>query len=234
MVNLRMSIMNDEYLQFIEECRNKDYGDLATQKHHIIPIHMGGNDYKDNLIELSLDDHYTAHLLLSDCYDGLYKQQNIAAAIFIKGYLDNLDKLNEYQKTLSGSNNPNYGNRWTDEKRKMHSDKIKEMWANPDNLKKIMKPKLDTSKMGKHDKRGEKNPFYGKTHSDEVKDKLSKLKKGKKPSNTKWLEIDGNTYHGLTEASNHTGIKSTTIWHRIKSNNKKYEGYKYIKAPLSN
>ena len=175
MVNLKRSIMNNEYLQFIEECRHKDYTNLVTQIHHIIPKHMGGDNSNDNLIELSLDDHYTAHLLLSDCYDGKYKQENIASAIYIKGYLDNLDKLEEYQKTLKGEGNPNYGNSWTVEKRKAHSEKIKQMWANPNNLKKIMKPKSDTSKMGKYDKSGKNNPFYGKTHSDEVKEKLSKV-----------------------------------------------------------
>ena len=44
-------------------------------KHHIIPKHMGGNNSNDNLIELSLDDHYTAHILLSECYGGKYKRE---------------------------------------------------------------------------------------------------------------------------------------------------------------
>jgi thymidylate synthase len=229
--------MSNEYLQFIEECRNKDYTNLVTQIHHIIPKHMGGDNSNDNLVELSLDDHYIAHLMLSDCYDGKYKQKNIASAIYIKGYLDNLDKLEEYQKTLKGECNPNYGNSWTDEKRKVHSEKIKQMWDNPTNLKKIMKPKSDTSKMGKYDKRGQNNPFYAKTHTDETKQKLSELRKGIKPSNTNYIEIDGVVYYGLTDASTATGIKPTTIWYRIKSKNIKYSGYKShpsIKAPLSN
>jgi group I intron endonuclease len=40
----------------------------------------------------------------------------------------------------------------------------------------------------------DKNPFYGKTHSDEVKKRLSESRKGKKPSNTKKIEIDGVVY----------------------------------------
>jgi hypothetical protein len=42
------------------------------------------------------------------------------------------------------------------------------------------------------------------------------------------VSIDGNIYNGLKEASSFTGIKETTIWHRINSKNKKYENYKYI------
>jgi len=81
------------------------------------------------------------------------------------------------------------------------------------------------------------NPFYGKTHSDETKQKLSKLRKGIKPSNTLYVEINGVIYNGLNDASIATGIKPATIWYRIKSKNIKYSGYQshpMIKAPLSN
>lgn len=84
---------------------------------------------------------------------------------------------------------------------------------------------------------GKNNPFYNKTHSDEVKEKLSKLRTGKKPTNTKYVEINGVVYYGLTEASIAIGIKRTTIWHRINSKSKKYKNYKYyekLSAPLSN
>lgn len=74
---------------------------------------------------------------------------------------------------------------------------------------------------------GDNNPFYGKTHSDDVKQKLSELKKGNKPSNTLYIEIAGIVYYGLSEASKATGIKPTTIWHRINSKNEKYKNYKY-------
>ena len=72
------------------------------------------------------------------------------------------------------------------------------------------------------------NSFYGKKHSDEAKKKISESRKGKKPSNTRKIEIEGVVYEGLNDASIHTGIKETTIWHRIHSKNKKYENYKYI------
>jgi hypothetical protein len=229
--------MNKEYLDFIEECKNKNYINVITQKHHIIPKHMGGDNSNYNMIELSLDDHYTAHIMLSECYDGKYKRENLAAAIMIKGYLDNSDKLLEYQNSLNGIGNPNYGNKWDDDKRKKASKRTFEYWSISDNKKKIQKPKSNSSKMGKYDKTGQNNPFYGKTHSDSVKQKLSELKKGNKPSNTLYIEIDGIIYYGLTEASNATKINPTTIWYRIKSKNIKYIGYEShptFKAPLSN
>lgn len=77
------------------------------------------------------------------------------------------------------------------------------------------------------DRSGINNPFYGKTHSEETKRKLSENRKGKKPSNTRKIEIDGVVYEGLNDAYIATGIKGTTIWYRIHSKNKKYENYKY-------
>lgn len=87
------------------------------------------------------------------------------------------------------------------------------------------------------DRSGINNPFFGKTHSAETKQKLSELKKDIKPINTLYIEIDGVIYYGLKDASVATGIKPTTIWYRIKSKNIKYIGYQShpsIKAPLSN
>jgi hypothetical protein len=220
----------EEYYKFINECRLKSYNDNEIHKHHIIPRHMGGDDSMDNLIELSIEDHYTAHMILAECFDkgNPLRRSNFAAAILIKRGMNNPEKLLEYRESLKGKGNPNYGNNWTDEQKKIQSDKIIKMWSNPENLKKIMKPKLDSTKMGKHDKSGEKNPFYGKKHSKKSLEIMSEKRKGKKPGNIKKILIEGNIYEGLQAASNATGIKGTTIWHRIHSENRKYENYKYI------
>lgn len=77
------------------------------------------------------------------------------------------------------------------------------------------------------DRNGDKNPFYGKTHTAESRKKISDSKRGKKPTNTRKILIEDNIYEGLNEASIATGIKQTTIWHRINSKNKKYKNYRY-------
>jgi group I intron endonuclease len=87
------------------------------------------------------------------------------------------------------------------------------------------------------DKSGVKNPFFGKQHSEETKNKLSEKRKGKKPTNMTQVVIDDIIYESLSEASRQTGIPPPTILWRIKSKNKKYENYQShptIKAPLSN
>ena len=39
-----------------------------SEKHHIIPKCMGGNDSKENLVILTAEEHYVAHQLLVKIY----------------------------------------------------------------------------------------------------------------------------------------------------------------------
>lgn len=57
------------YEDFLIECSQKDYGELITQKHHILPKNMLGTNNKSNLIVLSCEDHYSAHIILANCFD---------------------------------------------------------------------------------------------------------------------------------------------------------------------
>lgn len=57
------------YLDFIESRRGREplgYSEL----HHITPRSVGGGDELDNLIRLSLGDHYFAHLLVAKIHGG--------------------------------------------------------------------------------------------------------------------------------------------------------------------
>ncbi len=76
---------------------------------------------------------------------------------------------------------------------------------------------------------GEKNPFYGKKHSDETKNKISSAKKGQKTqSQLKPFTINEKKYLSLMDAQKDTGIPYTTIRWRLISKNIKYSNYKYI------
>lgn len=75
-------------------------------------------------------------------------------------------------------------------------------------------------------KLGKQNPFYGKSHSKETKNKISKVNKGKKPSNCKKIEIDGVIYESCSSAAKALGISPGLITYRVK---KQYKGYKIIK-----
>lgn len=75
---------------------------------------------------------------------------------------------------------------------------------------------------------GEKNSFFGKTHSDETKRRIAEARKGSKPVNTNRVEIDGVIYQSQADAAKALGVATATITHRIKSKNIKYSGYRVI------
>lgn len=51
------------YDRLIERAKNRVLGGYC-EKHHIIPKCMGGNNDKENLVKLTPEEHYLAHLLL--------------------------------------------------------------------------------------------------------------------------------------------------------------------------
>ena len=73
----------------------------------------------------------------------------------------------------------------------------------------------------------DKNPFYGKHHSDKTKKIISEKRKGIKPTNMTPIIIDGKKYESLKDASDQLNIPVTTIRWRVQSNNKKFDNYRY-------
>lgn len=155
----------------------------------------------------------------------------------------NKSKDPEYWKQWSekykGEKNPNYGNKWSDEQKKRNSNKLKEYYkihksyrCGKTNIELFgsKKAKEISKKISEFAKTrvGNKNPFYGKTHSDETKEKIRNARIGKSPSNTKKIQINNKTYSSLMEASKQLNISVPTIHYRINSSNKKFEKYKYL------
>jgi len=55
------------YNQIIERAKNRMLEDYK-EKHHIIPKCLGGNDDKNNLVELTAREHFICHMLLCEIY----------------------------------------------------------------------------------------------------------------------------------------------------------------------
>lgn len=76
---------------------------------------------------------------------------------------------------------------------------------------------------------GDGNPFYGRSHTKETKEKIAKAQSGKKNyRDCKPYRIGDDVYYALSDGEEKTGIKGTTIRHRIISKNPKYDSYQYL------
>ena len=142
-------------------------------KHHIIPRYkckeLGIDpDFPENLVEVTREDHALIHWgYKCDDLEPLFKyvrpeqwiidlipigdnRDASSAIITARGEIDGID--------FSGENNPFYGKKHTEERKKKQSERKKQFYIdNPD--KKLI---------------GEKNGMYGKTHTPENKEKFRK------------------------------------------------------------
>lgn len=148
-----------------------------------------------------------------------------------KGLRESILKLTDEERIKKygqfGEDNGSYGRKWSGERRAQWSESQKITMNKPEVNVKLRKKRIDTSKIGRHDKHGEKNPFFGKHHSEETKKQNREKHLGIKPANMKRVQIGDKEFESLASASIETGIKYTTLWHRIKSKNEKYKNYKY-------
>lgn len=58
------------YAQFIDDRKARNVPHGYSEKHHILPKSLGGTDSPENLIRLTPEDHYFAHLLLAKIHGG--------------------------------------------------------------------------------------------------------------------------------------------------------------------
>jgi len=236
---------------------------LRLNQHHNIKLQRAWNKYGESNFKFEVVEECNVDLLLiveqkyidsnADGYNiglqasgGDNLSNNPNKELIISKMKNSLKQryssLTEDERKLTygkpGDKNPMYGvNRKGLGKGRKMSEEQKQ---------KLRKPKRDTSKMGKRDKHGIKNPFYGKTHSEEAKQKMkAAIKENRKdgwlPGNARKISIDGIVFNSLKECCATVGLSATAMINRLKSD--KYPTWFYIentqshptiKAPLSN
>lgn len=155
-----------------------------------------------------------------------------------------------HSNSMKGENNPNYGNTWSDEARQAASNTRKQMYIDNPVLKdQYAQPLLnwwknisdeEYEKFIKHceSRTGEKNPFFGKEHTDETKLKIANRhkqtyenatieEKHKLKPNMRAVIIDGRYFISIAEAARFMDVCTALIIFRIKSKNKRFKAYNF-------
>lgn len=63
------------YFTIISNAQSRDNVTGYTEKHHIIPRSLGGNNKLDNLVVLTAREHFICHLLLPSMLEGKNKRK---------------------------------------------------------------------------------------------------------------------------------------------------------------
>jgi group I intron endonuclease len=214
---------------------NRHAYDLQRGQHHSIPLQRAYLKYgKDNLlfIIMELISNSTPELLLTkeqEWIDKLKPVYNIGSV----GGGDNISKHPNLAQIKQKHSN-NLKKRWLEPE--FRASQIKRLIgeSNPNWKGGICSPtcqQCNTPISYQHklcvlcSKLGSNNPFFGKTHTQETRQKQRLKMLGKKPVNQKRVYVEGFIYPSATEASRQIGVCPATILFRIKS---KHWNYHYV------
>ena len=69
MISWPITIFRDKYLIWYEDlvtkAKDRPLLDGYVERHHVVPVSLGGGDEPENIITLTAREHYFAHVLLS-------------------------------------------------------------------------------------------------------------------------------------------------------------------------
>lgn len=213
-----------EYKDFLQECQNKVYdSSLVLHRHHVIPRCFKTD--RAEVVQLSVEDHIHAHILLSKCFtEGSYEQiSNLRAAKLLQKksikYRQELEKLYEHSK---GPNSTFWKKTHSEATRAVLSLKTSQNLTNM-SYEEIYGFDADIEK----DKRRQGVRAYyesiGNRRSEETRAKMkanAKPRVGAENGMAKKVEVNGKTYNCLKDAIQDTGLSTYLL--------KKLETFKYI------
>ena len=142
------------YNQLIDQAKVRILSrDVYTEKHHIVPQSLGGDNSIDNLVSLTAREHFVCHWLLTKMVSDTKQKYKMWNAFSCMLYRENLNQ--ERHKISSRA-----------------FENIKSIGA------KIKSEKFTGKGNPMYGKRGELSPHYGKKKSAEHLEKLSVSHKG--------------------------------------------------------
>ena len=158
---------------------------------------------EDNLVSLSLADHFRVHFYLWKCAKKGYRGMMALAftlmrkKVVIYASEETIEQLaKDYEEAMKDAaevkSKANKGKKRSEETRKKMREAHKGKHPSDE-----QKKKQREAKKGKY--AGENNPFYGKHHTEETRNKMSEAKKGK-PSNMKGKHHSEETRKKMSDA----------------------------------
>lgn len=169
---------NKIYTALINKAKNRVINEY-TELHHIIPRCLEGTNRSDNLVYLTPEEHYVAHLLLLKIYPNNKKLIYAAHMMTIGLPQHRRNKAYGWVRrkmsiSMSGNGNHMYGKQLSEERKKQSGRSGTSNAFYGKHHSKETKLKISNANKGKPGLTGDKNGMFGKKHKDETKQKISK------------------------------------------------------------
>lgn len=205
----------------------------SSSENEMVAVEQECLDSMDNLYNLSENAYYGGDLISNHPeHERICQRQREIASEKFSSWTE--EDHQAWSERFKGEKNPNYGNKWSKEQKEKASKFWKEKYANgyvsPSLGKKLTEERRrNMSEARKGRFCGKDNPFYGKTHTKEAREKISKNNLGKKPPNRKKISINGEIYESATEAHRQLGIPTVTVaWRANCKHNDKFKDWFYL------
>ena len=220
----------------IEKRWRTHLNNLKNGKHHNVHLQRSWDKYgEDNFVfELVEECGETILLELEQKYLDLNPEFNIGVKSSGGDNLTKYPNKEDIVRKMTQSVRKRYELMSEDERKEKHSQPMDKNpnWKGGTSFKYCecglkISPN-NNSCINCRDKSGEKNPFFGKQHTEETKKRLSEKRKGTYNGEQNIpIIIDNVEYRSAGEASKILDIPMVTIRWRVKSKNKKFDNYKY-------
>ena len=87
------------YFNIVENAKNRTI-DGYTEKHHVTPKSLGGDNSKENLVKLTAREHFICHWLLTKMLIGKSKYKMLYALRLLNGNYKQNSRVYEYTKQI--------------------------------------------------------------------------------------------------------------------------------------
>lgn len=229
------------YFDFIESCKEKCYDELFTHRHHILPKFMGGEDVEENLIVLSVEDHFVAHKILAENCEERYRVGNFKSAAYLVNRYPNLNisrdevskihsiAAREYLKYNPPPRLGKTGYKHTEQHSLNLSKSLKKYYKENDIWNKGKKCKKISKSLKKWHLLND-NPFKGRNHTEKTKNRMKEnhadFSGSKNPSSKKCIDLETGIIYGcIKDMANDAGVPRTTMNRWISDERKKRFNY---------
>lgn len=185
-----------------------------TEKHHIVPKSLGGNNKKDNIATLTTREHFVCHWLLTKMTMGIEKQKMCYAWFFFKAKSDQLRITSRtfsamrdlHSAEVTGKKNPMFNKHHSEETKTKQSAAKKGYKPASCGWNKGIPHTAEAKLKNSIANTGEKNGAWKRKRTKEEKEAVSKAQ-------SKPIMVNGVQYESISKAAQALNISPYKVLH---------------------